>query len=59
MVPAQSAFDSIIQKRLYHYEESHRRLMASSSKRILIVDDESTCIMGIRGLLKGFKINVD
>ena len=33
--------------------------MATGGKRILIVDDESTCVMGVRAMLKSLKIDVD
>ena len=51
--------DDILQRRLYEYEASHKNLLAIGQRRILVVDDESTCIMGVRGLLKSLKINVD
>ena len=57
--PVKSSFDEVMQKRIYKYEQSHKALLATGCGRILIVDDESTCLMGIRGLLKSFKINVD
>ena len=34
-------------------------MLRTNGARILIVDDESTCLMGIRGLIKSFGINMD
>lgn len=53
------SFDKIIKTRVYHQVSHVKKLLETGRKRILVVDDEATCLMGVRALLKSLGIKVD
>lgn len=53
------SYDEVMKRRIFVQANQIRSLLATGRKRILIVDDESTCLMGVRAMLKSLAIDVD
>lgn len=59
MAGKKSSFEDIIKQRIYFFADHMKSVLETGRNRILVVDDEATCLMGVRSLLKGAKIDVD
>lgn len=58
-VSGTNSFEEVIKRRIYDTVAQIEGLRSTGDRRILIVDDEATCLMGIRSLLKSLGVDAD